>query len=86
MSGIQIGEVTHFYGKINVAVLALTEAIHVGDHVHFLGSSTDFRQEVKSLQIEHHSVSEAGPGQEVAMQVERRVHGHDRVFKLTGEE
>lgn len=85
MSGIRIGEVTHFYTRLNVAVLALTDPIRVGDTVHFLGHSTDFRQEVKSLQIEHQSVSEAKPGQDVALKVERRVHPHDQVFKLTGE-
>lgn len=54
--------------------------------MHILGHSTDFRQQVTSLQIEHQPVSEAGPGQDVAMQVERRVRPRDKVFKLTGEE
>jgi len=86
MSSIRIGEVTHYFNTIGVAVLALTDTIRVGDTVQILGHSTDFRQEVKSLQIEHQPVSEAGPGQDVAMKVERRVRAHDKVFKLTGEE
>jgi putative protease len=86
MSSTQIGEVTHFYNHISVAVLALTDTIRVGDHLHFLGHSTDFRQEVESLQIEHEAVGEAGPGQDVALSVEHRVHQHDKVFKLTGQE
>ncbi len=85
MSGVRIGEVTHFYNKIGVAVLALTDVIRVGDTVHLLGHSTDFKQEVTSLQIEHQPVSEAGPGQEVAMGVRQRVHPRDKVFKITGE-
>jgi putative protease len=85
MSGIQIGEVTHFYNHLSVAVLALTEKIRIGDTVHFLGHSTDFQQKVASLQIEHQPVEEGGPGQEVALKVERRVHIHDNVFKITGE-
>jgi putative protease len=85
MSGVRVGEVTHFYNHLSVAVLALSEMIHVGDTVHILGHSTDFRQKVTSLQIEHQPVSEAGPGQEVAMKVEHRVHVHDAVFKITDE-
>jgi putative protease len=86
MDGVRIGEVTHFFSKISVAVITLTDTLRVGDTVHFLGRSTDFRQEVKSLQIEHEQVEEAGSGQEVAIKVERRVRQHVRVFKLTGDE
>ena len=86
MSGTLIGEVTHFYNRIGVAVLELTDVLQVGDQVHFLGRSTDFRQKVESIQIEHDAISEAGAGQEVAVKVERRVRRHDKVFKITDEE
>ena len=85
MSGIRIGQVTHYYDHLSVAVLALTEVIRVGDTVHFLGHSTDFQQEVTSLQIEHQPVTEAGPGQNVALKVAQRVHPHDAVFKISAE-
>jgi len=86
MSGVRIGEVNHFFDKISVAVLTLTEVIRVGDTIHILGRSTDFQQEVTSLQIEHQPVSEAGPGQDVALKVKQRVHPRDAVFKTTGKE
>ena len=86
MSGKLVGEVSHFYDRIGVAVIDLLDAVQIGDQVHFLGRSTDFRQEVKSLQIEHQSISEAGKGQEIAMRVENRVRNHDKVFKLTDED
>jgi putative protease len=82
MSEIQIGKVTHFFDKISVAVLALTDTIRVGDTVRFRGHSTDFQQEVASLQIEHQAVSEAKPGQDVAVKVIQRVHPHDAVFRI----
>jgi putative protease len=85
MSGTQIGQVTHYFDHINVAALTLTEPLRVGDTVHILGHSTDFRQEVTSLQIEHQAVEEAKPGDDVGMKVTQRVHAHDKVFKLTGE-
>ena len=86
MSGIRIGQVTHFYRQISVAVLALTDTLRVGDTVHFMGSTTDFRQEIASMEIEHQPVEEAGPGQEVALKVQQRVRARDKIFKLTGEE
>jgi translation elongation factor EF-1alpha len=86
MSGKRIGIVTHFFDRISVAVLELTDEIRVGDTLHFLGHATDFKQEVKSLQIEHQDVDEAGPGQDVALKVAQKVHPNDAVFKITGEE
>ena len=85
MSGVRIGEVTHFYDKIGVAVITLADVICVGDTVHILGHATDFQQKVASLQIEHKAVTEAGSGQEVAMKVGQRVRPRDVVFKITGE-
>jgi hypothetical protein len=85
MGGTRIGEVTHYFGNINVAVISLTDSIQIGDMLHFLGRTTDFRQVVKSLQIEHDQVERVGEGQEVAMEVIRRVRPRDKVFKLTGD-
>jgi putative protease len=85
MSGVQIGKVTHFFDHINVATLALTETIRVGDTVHFLGPSTDFKQEVASLQIEHKAINEAKAGDDVAMKVTQQVHPNDKVFRITEE-
>ena len=85
MSGILIGEVNHFYNRIGVAVIDLVGTVQLGDQVHFFGRSTDFRQEVRSMQIEHQSITEAGTGQEIAMKVERRVRNRDKVYKLSAE-
>jgi putative protease len=86
MSGELIGEVTHFYNRIGVAVVDLSGPIKIGDQVHFFGRSTDFRQQVQSMQIEHESITEAGEGQEIAIKVERRVRNHDKVYKLIEED
>lgn len=86
MSGEQVGKVTHFFDHISVAVLSLTQPIKVGDTVHFLGHSTDFKQTVTSLQIEHKPVNEAKAGDDIAMKVSQPVHPNDKVFKITGEE
>ena len=85
MSGKKVGEVNHFYNRIGVAVIDLVDSLQVGDQVHFLGRSTDFHQEIASMQIEHESITEAGKGQEVAIKVERRVRNRDKVFRITDE-
>jgi translation elongation factor EF-1alpha len=82
MSEVPIGRVTHFYGKISVAVLGLSDTIRLGDTVHILGRTTDFQQEVSSLQIEHQAISQAKPGQEVALKVDYPVRRRDSVFKV----
>jgi putative protease len=85
MTGERVGIVTHYFDHLSVAVLNLTESVRVGDTLHFLGHSTDFRQEVKSLQIEHKAVDVAAPGADVAIKTEQRVHPNDSVFKIEGE-
>ena len=85
MSGTQVGEITHYFDHINVAAIVLTQPLRVGDTIHIFGHATDFKQEVTSLQIEHQSVSEAKPGDDVGIKVIQKVHPHDKVFKLTGE-
>ncbi len=86
MSGLRMGQVTHYYDRLRVAVLALIDVIHVEDYVHIVGHATDFYQKVTSLQINHQSVPEAQPGQDVALKVSRRVRPHDVVYRATAEE
>ena len=84
--GVRVGEVTHFFNRLCVAVVRASQDIKVGDMVHFLGHSTDFYQTITSMEIDHQPVTEVKAGQEVAIKVERRVRGGDAVFRLSGEE
>ena len=48
----EIGGITHFFPKINVAVLEVKkESLSVGDTIHIKGSHTDLTQKVQSMQI-----------------------------------
>jgi putative protease len=82
MAEQRIGQVTHFYNRISVAVLILSDIIRLGDTIHIVGRSTDFQQEITSLQINHRAVPEAWPGQEIALKVDERVRRGDTVFKV----
>ncbi len=77
-----IGKVTHWFGKIGVAALALTDKLAVGDRIHILGHTTDLEQEVTSMQIMHQDVAQAGPGDEVAIKVRNHVRVGDQVYKV----
>lgn len=84
-NGTRIGEVSHFFGKINVAVIKLTDSLKVGDTIHFLGRNTDFEQEVTSMQIEHETITVADRDSEVAIKTIQRVRRGDSVFLLSPE-
>lgn len=78
-----IGKVNHWFGRIGVAGIALTDALAVGDRIHVLGHTTDFEQEVTSMQIMHQDVNEAGNGDEVGIKVQFRARSGDLVYKVT---
>jgi translation elongation factor EF-1alpha len=75
------GKVTHYFPKIGVAVVALSDDLNQGEEIRFAGAHTDFRQRVASMQIEHRTISAAMRGQEIGLKVDREVKVGDRVLK-----
>lgn len=78
---VEIGRITHFFSKINVAVIELKAALSVGDTIAIKGPTTDFEQRVDSMQIEHKDVQRAEPGQSIGLKVMQRVRETDMVYK-----
>src|SRR3989442_15601044 len=79
----KVGEVFHFYGKIGVAAIRLTDdGMAIGDTVRIQGPSTNLEQTVETLQIEHATVSRADPGQEVGLKDRESGREKDFVYKL----
>jgi len=78
----QIGAIRHYYSKIAVAVIDLTAKIAVGDTVRVKGMTTDFRQKVESMQIEHANVENATAGQSIGLKVTDKVREGDLVYKV----
>lgn len=80
----QVGVITHYFGKISVAVLKVTEGeVNVGDMIHIKGAHSDFTQQVASMQVEHQNVETAKKDDEVGMKVDQPVHEHDEVYLVT---
>ncbi|MFX0097419.1 MAG: translation elongation factor-like protein [Candidatus Hodarchaeota archaeon] len=78
---VEIGKVTHYFSKISVAVVKLTDSLSVGDKILIKGATTDIEQSVASMQIEHENVNAAKSGQSVGLKVEGRARPNDVVYK-----
>jgi len=79
----RVGIVTHYYGHLLVAAVKMESgSLRVGDAIRILGHTSDIRQRVDSMQIEHQSVSEAGAGQEIGLKVTEHAREGDVVYKV----
>jgi hypothetical protein len=76
-----VGKVTHYFPKIGVAVVALSDDLKQGEEIRITGTQTDFRQKVVSMQIEHKTIMNAMRGQEIGLKEDRDVKVGDRVLK-----
>jgi len=77
-----IGEVTHYYKKVEVGIVQLRADLELGEHIRFKGAHTDFTQRVDSMQVEHENIEHAAAGSEVALKVSARVRGGDSVYRV----
>ncbi len=78
----KVGEVTHYFNKAKVVVIKLSDTLRVGDTISVEGATTDFTQEVESMEVEHDSIQEASGNQEVGLKVKKRAREGDIVYKL----
>jgi len=75
-----VGKITHYYGKIGVAIVELVGALKKGDKIHIKGSTTDFEQEVTSMQVDHADIDKAKKKDLIGMKVEQKVREGDKVY------
>jgi len=79
-----VGEITHYYDKIQVAVVKLVSGdLKVGDKVKLTNSAgEEFEQEIKSMQIEHAKIEIAKKGDEFGLKVDTPVKAKSDVVKV----
>ncbi len=65
--------VTHYYGKIGVAIIELSGTLKVGDQIKIEDKGKEFEQAVGSMQVEHQSVEKAKKGEVVGLKVDQEV-------------
>lgn len=78
----EVGKITHYYGKIGVAIIALSDALKVGDRIKIQGKHTDFEETVGSMEVEHRSVEAARGGDVIGLKVSEKAGEGSTVYKL----
>ena len=82
---IFIGHVSHYFGKIMVAAIELTDGdLRVGDTIRIEGHTSHFTQKIDSMQVDNQNVPEAKKGQAIGIRVSEHARVGDKVFKVAG--
>lgn len=85
MAELKVGTVTHFFNKINVAVVDVEEEpLEIGDTIKVVGRGQEFEQEVTSMQVEHNAIEKAEPGTSIGLKIKEgeTAKEDDEVFKV----
>lgn len=81
--GKLIGEVSHYFDKIGVAVIDLINSLKKGDTIRIKGGeSTDFNQIVESMEVEHQKIEKAKKGDSVGLKIKEKVREGYKVYKI----
>lgn len=78
----KIGTISHYFDKIGVAVIELTETLKVGDKISIEGHGSQIEQRVESMQIEKDKITTAKAGQSVGLKISGIVHKGAQVFLI----
>ncbi len=79
----KVGKVFTYFSKVGVAGIELTDgSLSVGDKISIEGATTNFEQDLDSMQIDRTEVESADKGQQVGLKVKDRVRPNDVVYKI----
>ncbi len=79
----EIGVVTHYFPHVEAAVIKMTRgSLSQGETIFVKGHTTDFKEKVNSIQLDHAPIANAVAGQEIGLRVKAKVREHDVVYKL----
>ncbi|HIH21449.1 MAG TPA: hypothetical protein HA222_02165, partial [Candidatus Diapherotrites archaeon] len=68
-----VGKITHYFDKIQVAVIELSGKLKEGDSISIERGTEVFEQKATSMQIDKKPVKEAKNGQAIGMKVSQPV-------------
>lgn len=80
MANTKVGDITHYYNKIGVAVVHVLAPIKAGDRIKISGHDQEFEQAIASMQIEHQNIPGAKKGDDIGMKVDQPVKEGDEVY------
>ena len=79
----KIGRITHYFDKVKVIAIKLTDNLSVGETIRVVGGeNTDFKQKIASMEIKGEKVKKAKKGKEVGIKVKERAREGYKVFKI----
>jgi len=79
----QVAVIVKFFAKPSVAALEVTHGtIKKGDILRYNGHTTDFTEEISSMEIDNQVVDEVKVGDLVGVKVKERVRENDTVYKV----
>ncbi len=82
-TGVLAGSVTHYFGKIQVAVIKAEKGIKVGDKIDVRRKGVSVGHDtVRSMQINHIPIDEARKGEEVGLKLLVPSQSGDEIFIL----
>jgi hypothetical protein len=78
-----MGEITHYFSNIGVAVIKLSAGLAVGDAIRIVGGeNTDFEQKIDSMEIDCKKIKKAKKGASVGIKVKEKAREGYKVFKV----
>ena len=83
MAEKQVAVIVKFFSKPGVAALEVTNgSIVKGDLLRYKGHTTDFTEEITSMEVDNQPVDEAKVGDMIGVKVKERVRENDKVYKV----
>ena len=83
MAEEEVAVVEKFFAKPSVAAIKVTKGtIKKGDTLMYKGHTTEFSEEVKSMEMDNKPIEEANVGDLIGIQVKERVREKDVVYKV----
>ena len=78
----KIGEVTHFFDKISVAIIDVFGKLKTGDRIKIVSGEDSFEQDIESMQVDHNPVNEANSGDKVGLKLSKHTKPGAQLFLL----
>lgn len=82
IEGQLIGKITHYFGKIGVAVIKLSDSLKIGDTIKIVGGEADFNQTVESMEVDYKKVEKAKTGESVGLKIDQKAREGYSVYKV----
>lgn len=80
----KIGKVTHYFDKIKVVAIKLSDVLSVGDIIRIEGGeNTDFKQKIVSMQFMGEKIKKGKARQEIGIKVKNKAREGYKVFKVS---